>query len=170
MKGSFTVDSNGKLSNSEPKYAERPVMKIVLEDKPRADIYLKGFVGSHYNNGEWKREDVGRFEELFPDIDDKTQVISMADFSLFNWLYGSEDDVIDEYDSYELFRGIGPLQKEMKIEYVGGGKWSNYTYFPYFSNVRRMTDVQKNILLEEMAPDFLKGDSSRVKASSAYYV
>lgn len=181
VQGNYNVDSNGKLNNDEPKYADRPVMEITMPEKPRADLYLKGFVGSHYRNGEWKREDVEAFEDLFSTDESKYELEYMADEKLSRWLtwkyeeYGTHSvmDAIDAGDDNVhqpvVNKGDIPYMQQMQIDFVGGGRWSNYTYLPYFTGLEGVCDVEDDRSLAESNSDFLKGDSSRPKVSSPYY-
>lgn len=181
VQGNYSVDSNGKLNNSEPKYAERPVMEITMPEKPSANVYLKGFVGSHYRNGEWKREDVETFEELFPTDESKYAVNGIWYEKLSRWMDWRYDDymmhsVTDAIDAGDdnvnhpvVNKGQVPRSQHMQIEFVGGGKWSGYTYLPYFASLEEVYDAEEGKGLAELDSDFLKGDSSRSKVSSPYY-
>ncbi len=157
VQGDYSVDSNGKLNNNEPKYAERPVMEITMSEKPRADLYLKGFVGSHYSNGAWKRENVEGFEGFFPTDESRHAVNCMADEKFYRWITWR----LEEYGM--------PRMQQMQIDFVGGGKWSSYTSLPYFTSLNDVYSVEEDRSLGEMNSDFFKGDSSRPKVSSSYY-
>ena len=57
IKSALGTDDNGRLSNESPKYRNKTVMKVQVDFKPNTAIYLRGFTGSYYTNGQWKSED-----------------------------------------------------------------------------------------------------------------
>lgn len=164
IRGTLSIDSNGKLNNDEPKYAKRPVLEITVSARPRSDIYLKGFVGSRYSQGEWKTEDVEAFQELFPDSDSRSELASLGKSMMEDWVEDLNFLAVED----DLPPASAPREQQMHIEHVGRGRWSSYTYIPYFADLDMITDTNSEEYLEEQNLDFLDRDSTRVKVSSSY--
>lgn len=57
MKSALGTDDNGLLTNTSPKYRNVPVMEVRVDFKPNAPIYLRGFTGCNYTNGQWSASD-----------------------------------------------------------------------------------------------------------------
>lgn len=146
INGSLSIDNNGKLTNDEPKYADRTVLKVTTGWKPDSDVYLKGFAGIHYKNGEWSRDDGKSFCEAFPDEENRRQLASLG----YNYFCA---DAID---------------KIMQVEHVGSGRWSSYTYQPYFTDIGSVTDTDEAELLSNESGDYLKTEASSAKVCQKY--
>lgn len=56
LKALFEKDTE-EITNDTPVYAHVPVFEMEAGQKPEEDIYVKDFVGVHYENGIWKTED-----------------------------------------------------------------------------------------------------------------
>lgn len=170
IQGKLSIDSNGKLNNDEPKYADRPVLKITMQEKPAAEIYLKGFVGTRYHNGQWEQEDEKSFQELFPDQYSREEMVSLG----FLFLNGNSELVTSYWDDEDVLTEDSELSdryrlhnQSMEIEYVGRGKFSSYTYVPYFTNKSNMVDADTTDYLYENE-DFFQRESIIKKMCSRY--
>ncbi|MCD7826608.1 MAG: hypothetical protein LUH14_11715 [Clostridiaceae bacterium] len=135
----FGMDSDGLLSNREPKYNDEAVMRITMEQKPTEDVYLKGYVGSYYQNGQWYESDTDRVEDICGDSN------MLLNINYLDWVYYY--GVFMNYHYSDSNREAGSLfrqyQSEItsckwKLEYVGKGKNSKYSYCPYFSDLSEL--------------------------------
>lgn len=167
IQGKFSVDSNGKLNNDEPQYAEKPVLKITLQEKPVAEIYLKGFVGVSYHDGQWEQEDKESFQKLFPYQNSREEMSSLSYIYLNNNSELVTSDWETEEDESQNTNRYRLHNQSMEIEYVGRGKFSSYTYIPYFADKSSMMDAETwNYLFQNQ--DFYQRESIVRKMCSRY--
>ena len=47
------IEQPGVLTNTSPKFTGETVLTLTVDKKPTEDIYLRGFIGTRYENGRW---------------------------------------------------------------------------------------------------------------------
>lgn len=154
----FSGESDGVLDNDEPHYTDSVVMKVTMQKKPSSAIYLKGFIGTEYKNGQWS----AREDEVFSEIAYDDEVLS--DIWNCNYSFFSQcvpDQVFTENDeeswsSYHLTQAL--------IEYVGKGKFTKYAYMPYFADMYTVFSEDAEEVLK------LDGENGIQRKANSYYV
>lgn len=141
-------DSDGTLSNAEPRYTNKAVMKLTSSVKPNTTLYLRGFVGGEYENGKWKECDTESFQKIMPGKEEEVAVFNVG-YSFF------EDGVF-----YEGSKKVNRI----KMEQTGAGKNSKYAYLPYFSDIYSVSNDSS----EECVA--LDGENGIRKKKDEYYV
>lgn len=165
IQGKMTIDSNGKLSNDEPEYAERPVMEVTLGEPPETDIYLKGFVGIHYQNGQWEQENGADFQRAFPEEESREQLASLG-YQTIDGSIASDGSNLDDY--FDFYMDDTVHCSQIKIHYVGQGKLSSFTYLPYFSDITTVIDEDNEEYLG--IPELFQKDTFRTKLCTGYMI
>ncbi len=142
------LDSDGNLSNSEPRYLNKTVMTITSSKQPKTSLYLRGFVGGAYENGKWRECDAESFREIMPTEEDVEGVLNVGYRAFEN---GVNLDYI-------------PSEDRIKIEHTGVGKNSKFAYLPYFSDTTSVSNdtSQKCITLD--------GENGIRKNQNEYFV
>ncbi len=119
------IDSDGLLSNTEPVYEDKTVMRITFSKMPEDDVYLRGYVGSYYEDGKWHESDADEIEKIgekaeLRDVDEVIQGINDLDWKYCQYAEDSHRHIAD-----------------WKIEYIGSGRRSKYAYVPYYSDLSK---------------------------------
>ncbi len=128
------LDSDGNLSNSEPRYTNKAVMTLTSTRQPKASLYLRGFVGGTYENGKWKECDTKSFQKIMSTEEEVEGVLNVG------------------YSTFENSINLAyiPSKNRIKIEHTGIGKNSKFAYLPYFSDSASVSNdtSQKCITLD----------------------
>jgi len=142
------LDSDGNLSNSEPRYTNKAVMTITSVRQPKTSLYLRGFVGGTYENGKWKECDTKSFQKIMSTKEEVEAVLNVG-YRAF------ENGINLEYI---------PSKNRIKIEHTGAGKNSKYAYLPYFSDSTGVSnDTSKQCIT-------LDGENGIRKKQNEYFV
>ena len=159
IKGQFSVESDGKLDNEAPHYSDDTIIKVTMAQKPTEDIYLKGFVGGEYQNGEWLPCDTEDFMSYALN-DGYVKDFWNAGYQFFDYYIFERRD-IDELWSY--YSSESKLS-EMLIEYVGKGKFGSYAYVPYHANIHSIVDKDSKDAV------MMDGENGMLRESDNYFV
>ncbi len=107
----FNVDKD-VIDNSPPKFAEKPVLTITMEEKPQGTLYLRGYHCADYEDSEWKK-DTTSFAKACGD-------------------YGIEEEDAAERlmeNQFKQEEKVGGVPLDYEISYT---KYCNeYAYLPY---------------------------------------
>ncbi len=107
----FNVDKD-VIDNSPPKFAEKPVLTITMEEKPQGTLYLRGYHCADYEDSEWKK-DTTSFAKACRD-------------------YGIEEEDAAERlmeNQFKQEEKVGGVPLDYEISYT---KYCNeYAYLPY---------------------------------------
>ena len=141
-------DSDGTLSNAEPRYTNKAVMKLTSSVKPNTTLYLRGFAGGEYENGKWKECDTESFREIMSGQKEEGAVLNAG------------------YKFCKYWESYADTKKadRIKIEQTGAGKNSKFAYLPYFSNIYSVS----NGTSEECI--VLDGENGIRKKQDEYYL
>lgn len=152
IRGQLALDSEGRLSNTEPYYTGKTVMEVTLRSKPKEDVYLRGFVGENYRSGKWSETDGQAFQKIFSDLESQEMINSIS-YKAYDslkdyinlYMYDIETDAVNSHafittiSDEETNTGTSNVvRQQVKIDYTGFGKMSKYAYVPYFSDVQRV--------------------------------
>lgn len=61
--GSFFVQSPGQVSNKTPRYEGKEMLSIITDRCPAENLYLRGYVGDTYRNGNWTNRSQAEFDD-----------------------------------------------------------------------------------------------------------
>lgn len=141
-------DSDGTLSNAEPRYTNKAVIKLTSSVKPNTTLYLRGFVGGEYENGKWKECDTESFREIMSEKGEEGAVFDVGYRFFEKWSYYADSKKVNR----------------IKMEQTGAGKNSKYAYLPYFSNIYSVSnDTSEECIV-------LDGENGIRKIKDEYYV
>ena len=59
------IEQPGVLTNTSPKFTGETVLTLTVDKKPTEDIYLRGFIGTRYENGRWSNSKKKKISGLF---------------------------------------------------------------------------------------------------------
>lgn len=110
------IDQPGIMTNAAPNYTGKTVLTIRTRQLPETDMYLRGFIGSKYENGRWSNS------------------IEQEQTELLCWQTQSQ---LMEQDFYFVNDAVerGICEKGLfSIEYAGNNR-DNFGYLPYFSRI-----------------------------------
>lgn len=129
MRGYFTPRSEN-IRNQSPKYSGKEVIKVTASEEPAADVYLKGFYGTDYQNGTWvcnkdSFQEICREAGIGPE--DAAVQLLQSPYDVFSKGTG--------WRTTMLMQGQGGWQKpeEQDILYTieQEGLYHRYAYLPY---------------------------------------
>ena len=142
------LDSNGDLSNSEPRYMDRAVIKITSSVKPKNALYLRGFVGGEYENGTWEECNTESFQKIIKGREKEEAILNVG----------------FEFCENGIHFGRPKGLNQIRMEHIGVGKNSKFAYLPYFSDYKSVSDdsSEKCIILE--------GENGVRKKADKFYV
>ena len=142
------LDSNGDLSNSEPRYMDRAVIKITSSVKPKNALYLRGFVGGEYENGKWEECNTESFQKIIKGREKEEAILNVG----------------FEFCENGIHFGRPKGLNQIRMEHIGVGKNSKFAYLPYFSDYKSVSDdsSEKCIILE--------GENGVRKKADKFYV
>lgn len=142
------LDSDGTLSNAEPRYTNKAVIRITASVKPNTTLYLRGFVGGEYENGKWKECDTESFRKIMPGKGEEGAIFDVGYRFFEKWSYYADSKKVNR----------------IKMEQTGAGKNSKYAYLPYFSNIYSVSnDASEECIV-------LDGENGIRKKKDEYYV
>lgn len=124
----YSQEDSGRISNRAPVYQDKQVLKVEVNYRPKGDVYLRGYVGTDYENGEWvcnndefvnKYNDAGFANEPTSKLYEK-ELIS-----------GKKANMYSSY--YSKSSGTGPALFHYSITDETGLK-DGTVYLPYLSS------------------------------------
>ena len=65
----FSFQQPGRISNTAPKFEDKPVMEVTAYQIPDDTVYLRGYVGDYYKNGSWKTYNSNDFVTAMQEVD-----------------------------------------------------------------------------------------------------
>ena len=129
----FGIEQPGVMTNTSPNFTGKTVMTITVNEQPSEDIYLRGFIGTKYENGRWSNASRDKLDNLFDS--EKCYQLFTQDYTVYQ-VYS----VVNESDKSldEVFKNSEKLGKKnsdtMKIKYAKDNN-TTFAYFPYFSKL-----------------------------------
>lgn len=119
------IQQPGMLNNLAPSFTGETVLTITSDKKPEEDIYLRGFIGTKYEDGRWSNP-----------ADEEQRKSAFWDYRY--------QLMTQDYD-YVMSYGDGNLTEntKMTIEYASGNR-SSFGYLPCYS---RLADESTSLFL-----------------------
>lgn len=152
IRGRIGVDSTGEMTNEAPRYKYQTVMRMTVPYKPTSSFFLRGFVGGSYQNGKWSPCETEKLH--------KQVTMDNVDISIWNSSYDFLDYYITRENVDSVLKGYQRRKMTVSLEYVGRGKWGNYAYVPYFSDITSLENARKeNCISLDGENGFLKDEN-----------
>lgn len=108
LRGMLGIDSGGYLSNTAPRYQDKPVFTVTVSEKPKNSLYLRGFIGDIYQNGKWKAS-----KKIKKESGKRKKGIWRGKYCQ------------SQYTTFD------PKELDITIQYTRLGKRGKYLYTPY---------------------------------------
>ncbi len=116
-----------KLNNSSPQYTGKTILEIEIDKKPNDTIYLKGFYGTNYENGDWRYDD-SVFQQACKEAGKSPEEVAKLILQM------PYERVVEA-----KLRILNSLNVNCQISYVGAT--GNVAYVPYVSDYNSMDDA-----------------------------
>lgn len=127
------LEQPGIMTNASPNFTGKTVLTITVDEKPSEDIYLRGFIGTKYENGKWSNPSRDKLDSLFDS--EKCYQLFTQDYTVYQ-VYAvveKSDQSVDEV--LENSEKLGKKNSAtMKIKYAKDNN-TTFAYFPYFSKL-----------------------------------
>lgn len=147
------VEQPGIMTNSSPDFTGKTVLTITMDDKPHEDIYLRGFIGTKYENGKWSNPGKDKLDSLFDP--EKCYQLFTQDYTVyqaFSVAYESGKSINEVLENSEK---LGKKNSAtMKIEYAKDNN-TTFAYFPYYS---KLSDNSMGTLMLDHDRGFRRSD------------
>lgn len=114
---SYFGGESGKVNNHTPLYLEKEVLEVTTSKKVKDHLYLRGYVGDSYQNGNWKNKS----KALFSEEDWGKENSEDVGFEILNQLYDGQKENAEPSDCGTY-----------TISYVAPG--NQYAYLPYYTD------------------------------------
>lgn len=130
VKGYFTPFREN-IHNQSPKYTGKEVMKVTASVKPEADVYMKGFYGTDYQNGTWvcRKE---KFQEACAqegiETEDAAVQLLQAPYDVFSKGTGWQ---VFMFTQEEAGYSEEPDDNDIIYTIEQNGLYNKYAYLPY---------------------------------------
>lgn len=116
-----------KLNNGTPQYTGKTILEIVTNNHRVGNIYLKGFYGTNYENGDWEFDD-SLFQEACRKAGKSPEEVAKQILQM------PYERVKEAYADI-----LGELMVNYQISYVGAT--GNVAYAPYLSDYDSLDDT-----------------------------
>lgn len=136
--------SPGQVSNKPPRYDEKEVISITSDKMPAQNVYLRGYVGDTYRNGNWTNRSQAEFEDKISETLSESNKDHAGSYIL-NLFYRTQVS--------ELSAG----RSQLKIHYLDTK--DDYAYLPYLTNLDNISQNgrRKSLLLNADAMIYREG-------------
>lgn len=127
------VEQPGIMTNSSPNYTGKTVLTITMDEKPEEDIYLRGFIGTKYENGKWSNPRKDKLDSYF-DSEKCYQLFTQdyTEYQVYSVVNKSDKSLDDVLENSEKLGKKNAAT--MKIEYAKDNN-TTFAYFPYYSKL-----------------------------------
>lgn len=149
----LNIEQPGVMTNTSPKFTGETVMTITVDHKPQTDLYMRGFIGTKYENGKWSSASKEKLNGLL-----NSEICYQLFTQDYNIYQASEVAVEKGTDVYALLKDGVDLGNQnamnMKIKYARDNR-STFAYFPYYS---KLSDDSMGTLMLDHDRGFRRGD------------
>jgi hypothetical protein len=132
------LEQPGVLTNTAPSYNGDTIMTLTTDQKPADDIYLRGFVGTKYEDGKWSTQKTQVSVADYFSQETCYQLLTQ-DYSLYQAVnaVGADDNenisaLMDALASTDSLSGENDIS--MTITYPKNNL-STFAYFPYYAKL-----------------------------------
>lgn len=138
--GGFWGQNPGRVSNKAPKYEGKEVISITTNKAPAGNVYLRGYAGDTYRNGNWTNRSQLEFEDtMSAQLSYANKVL--AGGYVLNLLYQSQ---VAELTSY---------RSKYQLQYSDCSE--DYAYLPYMTDLEHVSKDGRT-----MTPLLLEADTT----------
>lgn len=141
----FLGQSPGRVSNKAPKYEEKDVISITTNMAPAGNVYLRGYVGDTYRNGNWTNRSQMEFEDAMSVKLAYANQVAAGGYVL-NLLYRSQA------------AGLTGFRSKYQLQYLDCSE--DYAYLPYMTDLEHVSKdgrIMTPLLLEADATVYRNG-------------
>ena len=152
MQDILGLERPGVLTNTSPSYTGKTVLTLTVDKEPKEDVYLRGFIGTKYENGKWSSPSKDKLDSLFSS--EKCYQLFTQDFTMyqaFSVAYNEDRNVAKVLRKADKLGNKNAMT--MKIEYAKGNH-STFAYFPYYS---KLSDDSMGTLMLDHDRGFRRG-------------
>ncbi len=124
----FSFQQPGRVSNTAPKFEDKPVMEVTAYQIPDDTVYLRGYVGDYYKNGSWKTYNSNDFVSAMQEVDS----------SLKEQTAGQKvQNILSYTQSYYTYY----WDTSYRVQYLD--EKDPYAYLPYYTVANYYQDEQQ---------------------------
>lgn len=124
----FSFQQPGRVSNTAPKFEDKPVMEVTAYQIPDDTVYLRGYVGDYYKNGSWKTYNSNDFVTAMQEVDS----------SLKEQTAGQKvQNILSYTQSYYTYY----WDTSYRVQYLD--EKDPYAYLPYYTVANYYQDEQQ---------------------------
>ena len=116
-----------KLGNHTPKYTGKIVLEIESDTSPVKTVYIKGFYGTNYENGNWNYDD-SAFKEACKDAGKSPEEVAQQIFQM-------------PYDRWKEYYKDSSLSKDITYDIFYTGTTGDVAYVPYVSDYASLDET-----------------------------
>lgn len=119
----FGIGDPGRISNREPRYRNKEVLRLTVSDLPEDTVYLRGYVGDTYDRGKWTNEGASYFTD-----------------EVTGWQQSLREDAGSHVQSMPAHNLASMLKSRMdyQVEYTDVPR--QYAYLPYYTDTASALD------------------------------
>ena len=156
------------LNNNSPQYTGKEVLEIESSQSPTSVIYLRGFYGTTYEDGNWTY-DASAFEEACAEVGKSTQEVAAE---IFQMPYDALENYYNGNENRYTHKGsFSDKQNMFQVLYTG--TTGNVAYVPYLSNYSSLDEtysLRGDYLFEKSIWDgSVKGENLMVPAEASHW-
>ena len=156
------------LNNNTPQYTGKVVLEIESSQSPTSVIYLRGFYGTTYEDGNWTY-DASVFEEVCAEVGKSTQEVAAE---IFQMPYDALKNYYNGNEGRYTYKGsLSDKQNMFQVLYTG--TTGNVAYVPYLSNYSSLDEtysLRGDYLFEKSIWDgSVKGENLMVPAEASHW-
>lgn len=126
----FSNEGWSRISNTAPQYEEKDVISISTDRLPQDSLYLRGYVGDTYRNGNWSNRSQIKFDNAISDLTNRNQ--KNAGTYILNLFYETQS-------TSPFYR-----QTQYSISYLDLN--DNYAYLPYLTDLNSVYTSEQIVL------------------------
>lgn len=127
---------SAEVSNEAPKYQDKKIMTVTVDERPTGNLYLKDFEGARYQRGRWISQDSLLREQCIRDGLDEKEIRHLLNEGTYNSI--SQSSPVDPLSS--VFYGPDSLIKNVEYQIRYHKITGNHFPFPYFTDTEGMDD------------------------------
>ncbi|MDE7434651.1 MAG: DUF3488 and transglutaminase-like domain-containing protein [Lachnospiraceae bacterium] len=119
----FGMSDPGRISNREPRYRNKEVLRLTVSKLPEDTVYLRGYVGDSYDHGKWTNEGDSYFAD-----------------EVTGWQQSLGEDAGSHVQSMPAHNLASMLNTRMdyQVEYTDPPR--QYAYLPYYTDTASALD------------------------------
>lgn len=146
------IEQPGVLTNVAPAYSGETVLTLTADKKPKEDIYLRGFIGTKYEDGNWSSKSDYDIADLFSQ--DICYQLLTQDYTVYQANEAAESFGEDASELLEKKKDLtGQNDMTLTISYAKDNL-STFAFFPYYA---KLNEDSMGILMLDYDRGFRRG-------------